>query len=65
MESKNKRKMGRPMVKDPVCIQHAIRLNKTLDERLKEFCSDNNLTLAVVVREALEEFLNTHEKKGK
>lgn len=57
--------MGRPMVKDPVCIQHAIRLNKTLDERLKEFCNDNNLTLAVVVREAIEEFLNTHEKKGK
>ena len=43
-------------------IQTSLRMSKDLLKRLKQYALDNEKSLATVVREACEEFLNKDEK---
>lgn len=53
---------GRPKSENPKEQKFSIRLDETTGKRLDDYCEENNQKRAVVIREALERFLDENEK---
>ena len=57
------KKMGRPPKEDAATIRRDFRLTKSLDQRLKQYCTNAGMQMGTVVRMAVEAFLDVHEGK--
>lgn len=62
MESK--KKMGRPIKGSEAATERRdFRLTKSLDNRLKQYCSETGTSIGATVRTAVESFLDAQEAK--
>ena len=48
---------GRPVVGEPKTNDVKVRLDNTTHQKLLEYCKDNNITKAEVIRKAIIQFL--------
>lgn len=52
-------RIGRPKVDSPKTIEVKARIDVLTNEKLKEYCKQNNVTRTDVVREGIEKVINS------
>ena len=53
---------GRPKAEKPKEIRYSIRLDVETEEKLKEYCEENNITRGKAVRQGIELLLSQNKK---
>jgi len=53
-----KKKMGRPVIGKPKTIEIKTRIDKDLEEKIKNYCEDKKITRSDFLRKAINKQLN-------
>lgn len=56
-------KVGRPKSKNPKDVRFSIRIDKEINQKLEQYCDENNLTKGEAIRNGINLLLEKNIKK--